>query len=426
MRLAVPVLSAAAILVAGACSRGSGGDGPRSPSTVSSSGAAVSADGDTEQIRKLASQVVQRGLRIHKGDVVMIAGGTHTIPAMEALALETTKLGGLQSILLYSERVLRSELMDVPEEHLAQRISYFADWLHSTTVYIGLPGQSDPKAVFGGVPDSRLAKWNARGAAIYEMLNNSSLRGTYIDYPSPGAAAAVGMETEAFTRMQLAAIAADPDAMARSGQVLEEAIRSAKVVRVTTPAGTDLRVELAGRQGIVDAGKLAPEAETAKVFAERWFNLPGGSFSVAPRETSATGVLVVPKDQCKFKPLLDARYEFAGGTLKSLGAREGEACMKAQVAAYGAGIKRIGSLSIGLNPELRVVEEGGDYRPYNAAGLVVVFLGDNTLMGGSNKVDGAVAVGLPVTNATVEVDGRVVVRDGKLAAGEVAAARSAP
>jgi len=50
-------------------------------------------------------------------------------------------------------------------------------------------------------------------------------------------------------------------------------------------------------------------------------------------------------------------------------------------------------------------------------------LGDNTLMGGTNKVKAAAGLGLPIPNATVEVDGQVVVRDGKLVASEVAATR---
>ena len=75
---------------------------------------------------------------------------------------------------------------------------------------------------------------------------------------------------------------------------------------------------------------------------------------------------------------------------------------------------------IGLNPELKVVEEGGDYRPGNAAGLVTVWLGDNTLMGGSNKVPGGSGFGLPIVGATVTVDDETVVKDGKLAGPEIA------
>ena len=144
---------------------------------------------------------------------------------------------------------------------------------------------------------------------------------------------------------------------------------------------------------------------------------------MAPRETSATGVIVTPKDQCKFRLVRDARYEFSGGILTSLTAKEGETCLKEVLESYGQGMKQVGSLGVGLNPELKVVEEGGDYRPWNAAGMVSVFLGDNTLMGGSNKVKAAAGVGLPLPNATVEVDGQVIVRDGKLTASEVAASQ---
>ena len=353
----------------------------------------------------------------------MIAGGTHTIPAMEALALETAKAGGLHNMLLQSERVTRAELREVPEENFGVPATYFADWLRSTTVYIGLPSAADPKATFADVPEARLAKWGARFQSTYDMLNTSRVRGTYIDYPSPGAAAVVGMEPEVYARMQLAAIGADPEAMAQSGKALEAKFRSAKTVRITSPAGTDFKVTLASRPGIVDAGMLAPDAERERIFARRWVVLPGGSFGVAPRETSASGVIVTPKDQCKFRPVRDARYEFSGGTLTSLKAKEGEACLNELLESYGQGIKRVGSLGVGLNPELKVVEEGADYRPWNAAGMVSVFLGDNTLMGGSNKVAGAAGIGLPIPNATLEVDGQVLVRDGKLSESGAAASR---
>ena len=197
---------------------------------------------------------------------------------MEALALETAKAGGLESMLLSSERVTQAVLREVPEENFGIPATYFADWLRSTTVYIGLPSASDPKATFADVPEAKLAKWFARFQSTYDMLNSSRVRGTYIDYPSPGAAAVVGMEADAYARMQLAAIGADPEAMARSGQALEARFRNAKSVRITSPAGTDFKVTLANRPGIVDAGMLAPGAEREKLFAKRWVVLPGGSF----------------------------------------------------------------------------------------------------------------------------------------------------
>jgi hypothetical protein len=48
-------------------------------------------------------------------------------------------------------------------------------------------------------------------------------------------------------------------------------------------------------------------------------------------------------------------------------------------------------------------------------------MGDNTFFGGSNKVPGAVSVAVPITRATVEVDGQKIVEDGKLVGASVAA-----
>lgn len=407
--------------VALACAPDRETDKPAAATSTSSTGGTVAAD--TAELSRLARQVTQRGLRIRKGDVVMVSGGAHTIPIMEALALETARVGGHYSLGLESQRLLRAELTEIPEEHVGRPPTYFADWLRSTTVYIGLPGLTDPEAAFEGVPEARLAKLNSGFTAIHEMLNGSPVRGAYIEYPSPGRAAAVGMAADAYARMMLAAIGTDPEAMARTGQALEAKIHTARSVRITSPAGTDLRLELAGRPGILDAGMLSPGAEKEKLFARRWFVLPGGNFGVAPRETSAAGTVVTPKDRCKFGPVRDARYEFSAGRLTGVTAAEGETCIREQLDSYGEGIRRIGFIGIGLNPELHVVEHAGDYRPYNAAGMVYVTLGDNRLMGGTNAVEGGMSFGLPIVGATVEVDGRVLVREGKVSVGEPETAR---
>lgn len=390
------------------------------PGAANDSMAGQPSDASTIKDEALATQVIQKALRVQPGDVVMIAGGTYLMPTMEELAIKTVMAGGYSNILVSSDRVTRAVLKDVPDEYLGRPSTYFADWLRKTNVYVGLPSSPDPKATFADVPEARMAKWNAGFQAVYDMLNGSSLRGAYIDYPSKGAAEAVGMSYPAYARMQLSAIAADPETMSRSGQALESRLHKAKSVHITSPAGTDITITLAGRSGIVDAGTLPPGAEKEKVFSKRWLNLPGGGVGVAPREGSANGVIVTPKDQCKFRPIRDARYEVINGAVAKVSAKTGQTCLDELLAAYGATFRQVGSIWIGLNPELKVVEEEGDYRPGNAAGLVTVGLGDNTLMGGSNKVPGASGFLLPIVGATVTVDDQTVVKHGKLAGPEMA------
>ena len=73
-----------------------------------------------------------------------------------------------------------------------------------------------------------------------------------------------------------------------------------------------------------------------------------------------------------------------------------------------------GFFQIGLNPGARVIENPGDYRPLNAAGLVTIGIGDNVLQGGDNKVKGQGGFTFPIVNATVTVDDKTVVQNGKL------------
>ncbi len=70
------------------------------------------------------------------------------------------------------------------------------------------------------------------------------------------------------------------------------------------------------------------------------------------------------------------------------------------------------SVTIGLNPALKVIEDPGDFRPADAAGMVTISIGDNELLGGKNRSTGEFS--FPVVNATVEIDGRAVIKDGKL------------
>jgi hypothetical protein len=74
---------------------------------------------------------------------------------------------------------------------------------------------------------------------------------------------------------------------------------------------------------------------------------------------------------------------------------------------------KLGYFSIGLNPAMKVQEQKG-YTPATAAGMVLVGAGGNELQGGQNN--GGIGINLAIANATVEVDGTVIVRNGQLVA----------
>ncbi len=89
------------------------------------------------------------------------------------------------------------------------------------------------------------------------------------------------------------------------------------------------------------------------------------------------------------------------------------ACYQETMKPYTGDKERFGSINIGLNPALLVAEKGtAHYRPGSAAGMVWIGVGDNRFLGGSNNNIGG--FGFPIMNATVMIDGKTVIRDGKL------------
>lgn len=361
---------------------------------------------------QLAHRIVTTSAGVRPGEAVVLAGGIHTIPFLEALAIEVQKAGGFANIFLASERVYKSQYVDVPDRFLAQPPTFFAEWLKHIDVWISLPGIADPASFYRDIPESRLAIASKAGNMINDMLNAAPVRLVNVGYPTKQDAASYHVSFNAFQRMHWDAVNADYTRIAQTAAVLKARLQGAKLVRITSSSGTDLRFTVGNRPIFVDEGIVTPEKAKSKVFLDRIASLPGGSVFFAPIETSVNGRVVVPRDDCKRKPLLGASYEFKNGKLTTFTAKRGAECVQEILNAYSGTKDVFGSVSIGLNPALRVIETGGDYRPGNAAGLVSLAIGQNDLLGGANKDVGG--FGFPVTHATVEVDGMVLIRDGRL------------
>jgi aminopeptidase len=368
-----------------------------------------------ERRAELARKVIGTSAAIRPGDVLVIDGGAHTLPLMEDLAIEANRAGAFSTLWVTSDRILRSYYRDVAEQHLEREPGYLKQWLEPITAYIVLSGAKDPEAVFSDIPEGRFAKARKASQTITEMINRTRIRVVSIGYPSTERAESYGLAPEAYATMHWAGVGADYQRIAAVGGAIRDRLRSAKEVRITSSAGTDLRFAIGARPVFLDAGIVTAEAARDTLFLHRFAALPGGSVFVAPLETSATGVVVVPQDHCRLQPLVNARYEFTRGTLANFTAAEGEPCVRETLAAYTAPVDRLGALTIGLNPELQVSPENGRYRPEAAAGLVTLGVGENRLLGGANSVSGEGGFSITLVGATVTIDGTVVVQDGRLA-----------
>ena len=357
----------------------------------------------------VAKRIITDVARVKPGEVVVVTGGKHTIPLMESVAIEAAIAGGMPNMLLNTDRTEREIMLRVPEKYLGQEPRYILNWYKDVDVGISLPNVENEKAVYADVSETRLAIVNKLSGAMNRGVGGG--RFVSVIYPSRASAENQKVDFDRLSEMEWAAIAADYRQIARDANRLRGDLQGA-TVRITTPSGTDLAFSVGDRQVLTNEGVITDEKAKSKNLLDRFVVLPGGSVYMAPIENSANGKVVIPRTLCNYQPMTNVSFEFRQGKLENFRAAEGAQCFGERMAAYGGAKDMFGTFMIGLNPELHVIENPGDYRPTAAAGMVWVGVGENRLIGGKNDGDGG--FGFPVVGATVEVNGRKVVDNGKL------------
>jgi leucyl aminopeptidase (aminopeptidase T) len=249
---------------------------------------------------------------------------------------------------------------------------------------------------------------------LNETINRSGVRVVYVGYPSAGAAKASRMPYATLERQHWAGVGADYEAISARGSALKAVLEGAREVRVTAPGGTDVTFAIGERPVLLNDGIVSEEDAKGSVLLARFASLPGGELLMAPLERSASGKVAVPRHRCKDSPLTEVSFELEHGQVRNLRASQGAECLRRDLAAFGEPAMVFGAFIIGLNPALHVIENGADYRPSPAAGLVTLGIGGNEWAGGANKTQGGFQ--FPIVGATVVADGKVLVRQGRLVA----------
>jgi hypothetical protein len=201
----------------------------------------------------------------------------------------------------------------------------------------------------------------------------------------------------------------------RAGQRrFEQAARGAEI-RVTTPAGTDVRFRIGNRQvtkqdGDASAARLA----MARVLIDREIELPAGAIRVAPLEESVTGRIAFPPSMWGGERVTGLVMTFAGGRVTDFQARTGRAGVERELKESGEPARHFREFALGFNPMLAIPSAGQRWIPYYGygAGVVRLSLGDNTELGGT--VTGGYVRWNFFIDATVRVGDEVWVRDGRL------------
>jgi 2,5-dihydroxypyridine 5,6-dioxygenase len=197
----------------------------------------------------------------------------------------------------------------------------------------------------------------------------------------------------------------DPAWLEETSHRLAELMGEASEARVTTPSGTDLRISLVGRKALA----LAASARNPGSFC----SLPGGESAIAPVEGTAAGKIIGPylvehREIGRPREPLELSVQ-KGNVTEVYGGIEAQR-LERLLAETVPSARNIAEFAIGINRRCRV--ETGLREAKKAWGTAHIGIGDSKSIGGN--VTSPIHIDFILLHPTVWLDGREVVRDGKL------------
>jgi aminopeptidase len=194
----------------------------------------------------------------------------------------------------------------------------------------------------------------------------------------------------------------DLEEIRRRGWAVVTALNRGSEVRITCPQGSDLRIGLEGRMGIVDAGELGNRGAFG--------NLPCGEGFIAPLEGTTDGMLVVDGSIAEIG-LLDSPVTLTvrEGHLVEASGDDGARLMEL-LTAHGKDGTNVAELGIGTNEE--AILTGNILEDEKILGTCHVAFGASAAIGGTVQVP--VHLDCVVLEPTVAIDGETIVSGGDL------------
>jgi aminopeptidase len=188
----------------------------------------------------------------------------------------------------------------------------------------------------------------------------------------------------------------------RRGWAVVTCLNRGKQARITCGHGSDLRIGLEGRMGIVDAGELGNKGAFG--------NLPCGEGFIAPIEGTTEGTLVVDGSIAGVGLLeTPVSLTIREGHLVDATGGDGEQLMEL-LTAHGDDGTNVAELGIGTNEE--AILTGNILEDEKILGSCHVAFGASAAIGGAVQVP--VHLDCVVMEPTVEVDGETIVSGGDL------------
>jgi hypothetical protein len=362
----------------------------------------------------LAAQAVHSTMRVAPGERVVTMGDAVAYAALhEAVSKEVLRAGGIVHAHVPAWRGAaadqRTPLGLHPSPEMREReVQALRDLLGTADVFLWLPHGFCPMAVTAGASEEVLDAWGGRGLHFH-FFNDWHLPE---DHPAQARLAQT---------LERAVLQLDYEQHRAVQDRLLAAVRG-KALHVTTPDGTDVRVQLAddGWYHVNDGVVTIEKQKAATCARDREEELPAGTVRSIPVLGTASGTVryrrpgrvfgTIGHDVTDLCDHLDLQIE--GGRIVEVVAKNQAKWDSFWEQGHGA-FEEITEVVFGTNPLLHDDPELV-LPPYwgFGAGMFRLHTGSNAESGGDRL--GGPSMELWLWDATVTADGVLVVQDGRL------------
>jgi len=328
---------------------------------------------------------------------------------LEEMAVQARRLGAKPMISLASDRLAYRLVAEVPERFDTQEPTTQLAIAEFFDVVITVETGDNPD-IYADIAPERTAAIDQTAIPVEAAMMASGVRQVSIGnslYPTPAAAARLGLELEALRAMFWGAVFTSPVELQEKAASIRQTLEGGSEVHITHPNGTDLTFGIEGRPVFVSDGVVSSEdQEVGGAGLSVW--LPAGEVFLGPVAGTANGQLVIDREFWEGEEILGLRMTFENGRMTAMTGESGLEKLQTDYAASGACRDLFSVLDVGINPGLDPTQ----VLNWVPAGMVSLGIGTNGWAGGDIDCEFGFNPHLP--GATLTVDGVPIIENGML------------
>ena len=356
----------------------------------------------------LAERIVNQCLGITAKDNVTILLYPHDIQLAEEIADECFKKGADVLLNLYTDKYFLSYYTNLSIESLRQPSVFCRALTANSTAEIFMGGTYDP-SILKKIPEEKYAANDEGEAKAHSPLSrqrkirNLGIGNSMLTEPR---AKNYGFSFAKWKRMLDAAANVDYEKLAATGAMLKAKLENSKEIHIKGRGGTDLTLDVTGSKWYVSDGIIDPTDIKDENFTDE---VPAGSIFAATKQNGAQG-RVVFNASTPFHGvnLGKIQLSFRDGRVTQFFTDEVSKVAREMWKAARGDKDKIAFFGLGFNPKALP-----GYTSNNiVSGAVTIGIGGNEDIGGKNR-PGFNFVDY-VLGATVQADGKTIVRHGKI------------